>query len=179
MASSNSWVWSIYSYMPSVISRVSAKLIRKFGLLSLVYLGLHGHDIFVREIPEDGDRCHIFKLPFGLHDVHDDVRGLVKHALLDEFVRQEEQSADIRLLASIRVGRQFPVIFEAFASENPLELQIFEEIVTLVLGESQVQLVGHKEEGCSLSDHYGTRFLVPDHLYLSHLIRWRNAGFLH
>lgn len=140
--------------------------IRKFFFLSLLDGRTHSVDVLVSQITKHGDRGLILKLPFSLHDVHHDVRGLVIHFFGDELVAQEHQGSDVTLFRSPRISGKLFVKPQALTTEYPLKLKLLGKPITIALSQAQVHLGGHHEEGKPLSNHTLTSFLIPDHATL-------------
>lgn len=143
--------------------------LRSFPLIDSRF---HHLNILVGDIPKDGDSGLIFKLPFGLHDIHNHGSGLIMHTLGDQFVCQVQKGSDVALLRAARIGGQLFVKFETFTPKDPLKLKILENIVALLLGHTQIQLVGYEEKRLSLPNHLGTGFLIPSQVvrYLRTLV---------
>lgn len=137
--------------------------IRKFSLLSLFDRLAHGDEVFIREVPEHGDRGLVFELSFGLHNAHDHVGRFVVHTLGDKFICQEQKRPDVRLLTSTRIGGKLFIELKPLPPENPLKLKLLEKLVTIFLLEPEVQFIRDEKETLSLPDHSLTRFLIPDH----------------
>lgn len=142
-------------------------LIRKFSLLPFIDGRFHHLDILVGDVAKHGDGSLILKLPFGLHDTHDHVGGLVVHLLGHELIGAQEKVAYIALLRAVGIAGKFTVIPEAFAPESSLELKIFESVVALLFGQAQVQLIADDEKGFTLPDHLSACFLEPSQVIFS------------